>query len=176
MQRNPGGGHHQCCLGIVLMKSQTNMLCIELATSWRTWLWPRITVSWWLALQNISKSQFFNVYPRVERAVHLLQPSFLKRTKLASYLCWSLLNYPFSHFQNTKSRGCTDLLEVFNGGSWGGPVVFSRGWKFFRIKFLPCWSAPSLVLVGLFWWSMMPARPRRLIYLWFWWPFDFPCP
>ena len=79
---------------------------------------------------------------------HLLLLNILKRTKPASYLSWSLLNYPFSDFQNTKFR---EKLHRFVGslqwpgrcGSWGGPVVFSRGWKFFRIKFLPCWSSPQ---------------------------------
>ena len=102
---------------------------------------------------------------------HLLLPNFLKRTKLASYLCWSLPNYPFSHFENTKFR---KLYRFVGGlqwpGSWGGPVVLSQGWKFFRIKFLSRVDRPpSLVLVGLFWWSMMPGR---LICLWFWSPFQ----
>ena len=88
-----------------------------------------------LGLQNISKITICGTFTLELRgwSVHLLQPNFLKSTKLASlisaHLC-HIIHFHIFKIQNLGS-GSTDLLEVFNGladgAAEGGPVVFSQG-------------------------------------------------
>ena len=118
-----------------------------------------------LGLHNISKitiCRTFTLELRGWSRLHLLKPNFWKSTKLASYLCWSLPHYPFSHFQNTKFRKLAAQICWKSSMAAAGVVRScsvgdenSFGLNSSRVD-----RPPSLVLVGLFWWSMMPGRPE----------------